>query len=77
MSRLSHVEGKDTGWSDMGQTWFRFAKMGQIRDFSDQDSVHFGAIRQNVLNSDLKKSLICPIRGQSDNPFAQIWGLCA
>ena len=33
--------------------------------FSDQISVHFGS-SQNVLKSDLKRSRICPIRGQSD-----------
>ena len=31
--------------------------------FSDQISVHFGSVSQNVLKSDLKKSQICPIWG--------------
>ena len=38
--------------------------MGQIRTFSDQ---------QNVLKSDLKKSRICSICGQSDPFWVQIW----
>ena len=29
-------------------------QMGQIRGFSDQISVHFGSMSQNVLKSDLK-----------------------
>ena len=65
-----------------GATWAtRFVpKIGQIgikRDksgtFSDQISVHFGAQRQNVLKSDLKKSRICPIWGHSDPFWVQIY----
>ena len=42
----------------------QIGQMGQIRDFSDQISVHFGAVRQNVLKSDLKKNpRIFPIWG--------------
>ena len=37
--------------------WKKTDKSGT---FSDQISVHFGAPRQNVLKSDLKKSRICP-----------------
>ena len=49
------------------------SKVGQIGPkldksvtFPDQISEHFGAVRQNVLKSDRKKSRICPIWGQSD-----------
>ena len=57
------------------QGWLtRFGlKMGQIGPkwdksgtFSDQIPVHFGSSSQSVLKSDLKKSWICPIWGQSD-----------
>ena len=41
--------------------------MGQIRDFSDQISVHFG-----WLKPDLKMSRISPILGQFDPVLAQI-----
>ena len=62
----------------------RFAsKMGQIAPkwdksviFSDQISVHFGSPSQNVLKSDLKKSRICLICGQSDPLLAKIWEPC-
>ena len=30
--------------------------------YSDQISVHFGSVSQNVLKSDLKKSRICPMK---------------
>ena len=46
-------------------------KWGQSRDFLDQSSVHFGSASQNVLKSDLKKSRIYPILGQSDPFWAQ------
>ena len=45
------------------------------RDFSDQILVHFGSPSQNVLKSDLKKSRICRILGQSDPLWVQIWYL--
>ena len=55
-------------------------KVGQIgpkRDksgiFSDQISGHFGAPRQNVLKSDLKKSWMCPFSSQSDPLRALIY----
>ena len=44
----------------VGQIGKKWDKSGT---FSDQISVHFGALRQNVLKSDLKKSRICPIMG--------------
>ena len=43
--------------------------------FSDQIWVYFGALWQNVLKSDLKKSRICPIWGQSDPLWSQTWHL--
>ena len=56
-----------TGMSDLGLTWGKIgAKWDKSGTFSDQMSVHFGAVRQNVLSSDLKKSRICPIWRQSD-----------
>ena len=45
-------------------------KWGKSGTFSDQISVHFGAVRQNVPKSDLKKSRILPISGQ----FDPLWG---
>ena len=48
----------------------------QIQDFSDQISVHFGSTSQNERKSDLKKSRICPIWGQSDPLWVQIWHPC-
>ena len=39
--------------------------MGQIRDFSGQNLVHFGSPSQNVLNSDLKNPGFVP--------FEAIW----
>ena len=44
-------------------------KRNKSGTFSDQISVHFS---QNVLKSDLKKSWICPNRGQLDPIFAKI-----
>ena len=51
--------------SDLAQKWARLSptKWDKSGTFSDQISVHFGALRQNVLKSDLKKSRICPIWG--------------
>ena len=48
------------------------AKSDKSGPFSDQISVHFGAVRQNVLKSDLNKSRICPIWCQSDHIWTQI-----
>ena len=45
----------------------------QSGTFFYQISVHFGLPSQNVLKSDLKKSQICPIWGQSDVLYAQIF----
>ena len=47
-------------WAQNGSDW---PQMRQIRDFSDQISVHFG---------DLKKSRICLISGQSGPFWVQI-----
>ena len=47
-------------------------KWGKSGTFSDQISVHFGALRQNVPKSDLKKSQIFPILGQFDPLLGQI-----
>ena len=55
-------------------------KVGQIdpkwdksETFSVQISDHFGAVRQNDLKSDLKKSRNCPIWSQSDPHCVEIW----
>ena len=42
------------------------SQMGQIRDF-------FRSTSQNVLKSNLKRSLICPICGQSDPLWSQTY----
>ena len=57
-------------WLKMGQIGPKWDKSGT---FSDQISEHFGATRQNVLKSDLKKSRIYPFCGQSAPLLAQIW----
>ena len=44
-------------WHQIGSDW---PQMGQIWDFLKSVSVHFGT------ETDLKKSKICPIWGQSD-----------
>ena len=56
----------DQGWKKMA------SKLGQIGPkwdksgiFSDQVSVYFASVSQNVLKLILKKSHICPILGQS------------
>ena len=52
--------------------WFGFKgsqigpKLDKSVTFSDQISIYFGSLSQNVLNSDLRKSRICPIWDQSD-----------
>ena len=51
------TQGRQIG-PKVGQIDTKWDKSGT---FSDQNSVHFGAVRQNVLNSDLKKSQICQI----------------
>ena len=59
-------------WAQNGPDW---PQIGQIRDFSDQISGHFGAARQNILKSDLKSpgfvplgSKLAHIRFNSDVP---------
>ena len=47
-------------------------KFGQIGDFSDHIPVNFDTAIQNVLKSDLKKSRIFPIWGQSDTLWSQV-----
>ena len=47
-------------------------KLDKSGTFADQISVHFGSPSQNVLKSDLKKSGIRPIWGQSDRRWTQI-----
>ena len=59
--------------------------MGQSMTFSDEISVHFDSASQNLLNSELKKSIIYPIWGESKPLLSQTrhaWrlvylGLCA
>ena len=48
-------------------------QMGQIRGFFRSDSVHFGSPSQNVLNMNWKNPQICPIWGQFDPLWVQIW----
>ena len=68
-SDTSSSEG-DLIWTQNGSDW---PQMGQIRDFFRSDFSTFWRWRQNVLKSDLKKSRICPIWGQSDPFWGQIW----
>ena len=46
-------------------------KMGEIQEFFRSDFSAFGAPAPNALKSDLKKSRICPIWGQSDPLWSQ------
>ena len=54
------------GMSGLARNWPDWHQMGEIWDFLRSVSVHFGAGRQTVLKSDVKKSRICPIWHQSD-----------
>ena len=57
---ISNSWGRDVGFgSKMGQIG---PKWDKYRIFSDQISVHYGSVSQNILKSNLKKLLICPIR---------------
>ena len=55
---LTHSD-QHTRWEPDCQVWAQstsaWPQMGQIRDLSDQISVHFGSVRQNVLKSQMKK----------------------
>ena len=48
-------------------------QMGQIRCFFISDFSAFGAGAPNALKSDLKKTRICPIWGQSDPLWSQTY----
>ena len=60
-------------WPQSGSDW---PQMGQIRKIFRSDLVHFGAVRQNVLNLIWKISRICPIWGQFDPLWDQILPPC-
>ena len=61
--RLTHQLPLHHGWQIRAQMWSQRPKWDKSGTFSDQISEHFGALRQNVLKSDLKKSQISPIWG--------------
>ena len=56
------VSGVVAGLPNLDPKWVRLALNGTNP-----------ALRQNILKSDLKKSRICPIWGQSDPFWVQIW----
>ena len=69
---VSHVSEKlgHQIWTQNGSDW---PQIRQIRDFFRSDFSTFWRLRQNVLKSDLKRSRICRIWGQSDPFWVQIW----
>ena len=60
------------GMSDLGQKWARVVQNGTNLGLFQIRFQYILAQRQNVLKSDLKKSRICPIWGQSDPFWVQI-----
>ena len=64
------------GWYVCLQSGSDWPKIGKIQGFFRSDFSAFGAGAPNALESDLKKSRICPIWGQSDPLWRQTYHPC-
>ena len=62
-----------TGWPDLDPKLVRLDPNGTNSGLFQIRFQYILAVRQNVLKSDLKKSRICLIWGQSDPFWVQIW----
>ena len=60
-------------WPQSGSHW---PKMGQIREIFRSDSVHFGAVRQNVLYLIWKNPRFVPFGANLIQFWWQIWDSC-
>ena len=72
---LSRILHSNTDMSDCPQTRLDWPKMEQIRDsnYPGLFQIRFQSWSENVLRSDLEKSWICHISGQSDPFYGSIW----